>query len=305
MMRKKKLIFVLVFCMLFLTGCGKEKESGEEYRIYYLDTEEAGLVEESCAVSAKSTESRIEEVLELLAKQPDTIDYKSVFIHDVKVTDWARKMTKLDIHFNEKYRELDPVSELLLRASVVQSLVQIPGVSYVRFFVGDAPLTDRQGKETGYMRGEDFVQNTGSSLHSYQTADLRLYFSNGQGDGLVSEEVSVRYNSNMSIEKVITEQLLKGPSAPDAKAAIPPDTKLLSVSVKDRICYVNFDEGFLNIAEQVNPRVTVYSLVNSIIDAGGAEQVQILVNGEVNIVYQETVDLQKPLSENMELVEVE
>lgn len=304
--RKRGMILMAVVCVLFSTGCRKEEKPGEHgYRIYYLDTEEARLVEETCRIESKTTESRIDEVLKLLQEKPDAIAYKSVFISKVKVTDWELKSTKLDLHFNAEYRTLDSVSELLLRAAVVQSLVQVPGVSYVRFYVDGVPLTGEKGNDVGYMRGEDFVQNTGSSLHSYQSTDLKLYFSNGRGDSLVPEEIRVRYNSNMSVEKLIIERLMKGPSGMESKPVIPPETKLLSVSVKDRICYVNFDEGFLNVADQVNPKVTVYSLVNSLVDGGEATQVQILVNGETNIVYQETVDLSKPLSKDMEIIETE
>ena len=49
------------------------------------------------------------------------------------------------------------------------------------------------------------MENTGSSLHSYQVEKFRLYFSNAKGDRLGSETVKVRYNSNTSREKVIVK----------------------------------------------------------------------------------------------------
>lgn len=290
--------------IILLGGCGKGKElETGGYRIFYLDTDGTQLVEESCASGVATVEAKIEEVLKLLQEDPDTIDYKSVFSDNVSIQSWELQETKLRIYFNKKYKKLDRISELLLRAAVVQSLVQISGVDYVCFYVGDEPLANESGKETGYMRAEDFVQNTGSSLHSYQTANLVLYFSNAKGDRLSAEEVSVRYNSNMSVEKLIVEQILKGPVVSGDKAVIPGGTRLLGVSVKENVCYVNFDEGFLNVAEQVNPKLTVYALVNSIIDGGEASQVQILVNGETNITYQETIDLSKPLSKDAGLIE--
>lgn len=309
---KKRITAVILLSLLLCTalseGCEKKKEpNADEYRIYYLDSEETELVEEYCEAGEGKKEGRvegqIEEILKLLRAEPDTIEYKSVFIGDVRIEDWELKGTKLLLNFNEKYSQLDGASELLLRAAVVQSLVQISGVDYVSFFVEGEPLTDKEEREMGYMRAEDFVQNTGSSLHSYQTAKLRLYFSNSKGEELAKEEVSVRYNSNMSIEKLIVERLIKGPSAQGNKPVIPAEAKVLSVAVKDDVCYVNFDEGFLNIVEKVNPKVTIYSLVNSIIDNGGAEQVQILVNGESNVTYQETIDLSKPFVRNSDIIE--
>lgn len=307
--RTENIMFLcLVLCIAVLGGCEKKKEPAEdEYRIYYLDVEETELIEEYCEAGEgkkeEEVESQIEEVLRLLNEEPDTIDYKSVFIGGVSIKDWELNGTKLLLNFNEKYEELDRASELLLRSAVVQSLVQISGVDYVGFLVEDKPLLDEDEREMGYMRAEDFVQNTGSSLHSYQTAELTLYFSNDKGNGLVPEKVGVRYNSNMSVEKLIVERLMKGPAVQGSRPVIPAEAKVLSVSVKDNVCYVNFDEGFLNMVEKVNPRVTIYSLVNSIVDNGGANQVQILVNGENNLSYQEAVDLSKPFVKDSDLIE--
>ena len=301
--RKGKYIILLAF-LLLLCGCRRRKElETGGYRLFYLDTDGTQLVEEQCTADAGTVEGKVEEVLGLLKAEPDTIDYKSVFTDNVKIDSWELYETKLRLNFSKKYRKLDAVSELLLRAAVVQSLVQISGVDYVCFYVDGEPLASNSGKEAGYMRAEDFVQNTGSSLHNYQTANLTLYFSNEKGDRLSQEEVSVRYNSNMSVEKLIVEQILKGPSVAGDKAVIPAGTRLLGVSIRENVCYVNFDEGFLNVAEKVNPKVTVYALVNSIIDGGETSQVQILVNGEINITYQETIDLSKPLSKDPKLTE--
>lgn len=301
---KRALCFIMALCMLIFSGCGKGKEPEVgRSRVYYLDTEETQLVEESYALKADTVEGRIEEILKLLSEDPEDIECKSVFISDVRVESWEIKETKLTLYFNDNYNRLDTPSQLLLRAAVVQSLVQIAGVDYIRFYVGGNPLTDSEGNEIGYMRAEDFVQNIGSSLHSYQTANLVLYFSNSKGDRLSPEEKSVRYNSNISIEKLIVEQLIKGPSVPENKAVIPEGTKILGVSVRENVCYVNFDEGYLGIVEQVNPKIAVYALVNSIIDGGAASKVQILVNGETNIAYQEIIDLSKPFSRDGELIE--
>lgn len=78
---------------------------------------------------------------------------------------------------------------------------------------------------------------------------------------------------------------MKGHFAETYKKIIPMDTVLLGVSVKDDVCYVNFDNGFLNMTD-IQPEVTIYSIVNSIIRGGSASKVQILVNGDSNLKYQ-------------------
>ena len=198
---------------------------------------------------------------------------------------------------------MQKTEELLCRAAVVQSLTQIADVNLVKFYVGDETLTRSDGTEVGYMREEDFLQNAGASLHSYQEASLKLYYVNASGDKLVSETMKVRYNSNMSIEKVIVEQLIKGPRSKEMQAAIPSETKLLGISVRDGICYVNFNEGFLSPNYSIDPTVALSSLANSIIEGGTANQVQIAVNGDTNVLFQDVVDLSKPIERNLDVVE--
>ena len=73
--------------------------------------------------------------------------------------------------------------------------------------------------------------------------------------------------------------------------AIPPGSRYNPVS------YTHLD--------QVDPKLTIYSIVNSITASGSAGKVQILVNGETNLSYQETIDISQPFSMNADLIEEE
>lgn len=297
-------IVCILLCLSLLAGCrkGKEPEEGESF-ICYVNTEDTALVKEKYEVKGENAEERVQNLLNAMQKEPDSIEYKSVFPEKLKIQDWTLSDKKLEIHFNSTYEKLSAAKEVLLKAAVVQTLSQLSEVEYVCFFIENSPLTDNMGKEVGYMRAEDFVQNTGSLLYSYQVGELKLYFANEQGNALITENISVRYNSNTSIEKLIVEQLLKGPSKEGLYPVIPPETKVLGVSVKDNVCYVNLDEGFLNNTYTIDPKITIYAIVNSIVDGGASSQVQILVNGESDITYMGTVDLSKPLSRDQNLVE--
>ena len=121
----------------------------------------------------------------------------------------------------------------------------------------------------------------------------------------VVQSLDVRYSSNVSREKLIVEKLMQGPSGSGAYPMINPDANLLSVTIKDGICYVNFDSTFLTGAYDVLPEVTVYSIVNSLVEGTEAQQVQITINGETDAKYMETVDLSQPLEAKEELVAAE
>lgn len=305
-MKRKCLAACLVFCVLLLAACsGRNPIGDDDPCIYYVNAEGTRLIKEFFDFEGTSKEDRITRTLEALKAETDSVDYKSPFPEGLSVERWELQDTTLNLYFDDAYSELNSSEELLLRAAVVQTLVQISGIEYVRFFVQGKPLQDHNGQDMGYMRAEDFVQNVGSSLHTYQAGNFKLYFANEKGDRLLEEYVSVRYNSNMSKEKLIVEKLVKGPSGDGFYPVIAPETEILGVSVRDRICYVNFDDGFLNTSYKIDPNLTVYALVNSIAENHTVDQVQILVNGESDVIYQGSVDLSKPFSADFNYVEEE
>ena len=207
--------------------------------------------------------------------------------------------------FSAEYLEIEQLEEKLMRAAVVQSLLTVEDINAVSFSVDGEALKDSDGSIVGLMNEDDFVENTASSPSSYQTDTLVLYFANETGDKLVEQQVDVRYSSNVSKEKLIVEKLMQGPKGSGAYPTINPDTNLLSVTIKDQICYVNFDSTFLVSAYDILPEIAIYSLVNSLVTGTEAVQVQITINGESKATYMETVDLSQPLEKNMDLVAVE
>ena len=304
----KVFLLCLIGALLLTVGCSLVKESGKEsgkggMYIYYMNMEGTSLAKVEYTTMNSTEENMIEDMLQAMREEPESIENKSVFPLGVYVRDWVLTDEILDIHFSSAYGRMKPEEEVLLRAAVVLTLSQLKGIEYIDFFIEDEPLTDSMGNAIGYMGAEDFLQYKGSSLHLYQPRKLKLYFANENGDRLISEEVSVRYNSNMSIERLIVDQLIKGPSIDGLCPVIPPETKVIGVSVKDTVCYVNLDEGFLNNTCVSDPRVAVYAMVNSIVDGGASSQVQISVNGESNIKYMGIIDLSKPLSRDQNLVE--
>ena len=309
---KIKIRRILSVCLALLmlingvTGCGRHREPKEgETALYYINAEGTDLVKEAYKITGDSRNSRIRYALKSLKKEPDTIEYKSAFQNHTAVKSWSVTAGKMDLHLNDAFGKMNTTSRLLLEAAVVQTLTQIDGVGYVRFYQENKPVKDEHGKPEGYLCAADFVQNTGSSLHSYQSADLLLYYANAKGDKLKEESVKVRYDSNTALEKVIVEQLVKGPEDASEYPVISQDTEILSVSTKDGICYVNLDEECQNTKYKIDPRLSIYAIVNSITANGAAGKVQILIGGKANVQYQGSININKPFSADPAIVEEE
>lgn len=301
-------ITVCIAVLLVITGitaCGRREPKDGETALYYVNAEGTDLVKEAYRFTGDTRQARIAHALKDLKKEPDSIDYKSAFQNHTAVKEWTENDGKVDVHLNADFGSLNTVSKVLLEAAVVQTLTQIDGIGYVQFYQEDVPVKDRNGKVEGYLCAADFVQNTGSSLHSYQSADLLLYFANAKGDKLREESVKVRYDSNTSLEKVIVEQLVKGPEESSEYPVISPDTEILSVTTKDGICYVNLDAECQNTKYKIDPKVSIYAIVNSLTANEVAGKVQIMIGGKANVLYQDSVNLSRPFSADWTVMEEE
>lgn len=253
---------------------------------------------------AKDTDGLIQELLKKLATTPEGGSLEAALTDSVFVTDYTLDNGQLTLHFDPAYQDMDWIREILCRSAVVRTLCQIPDVEYVSFLIGDNPLMDLDKNPVGQMNADSFVENTGDAINEETVTTLTLYFANKSGDKLVKEKVNVTGSSNISVEKLVVESLIRGPVSGDTDyPTLPPGTKILSISTKDGICYVNLNDGFLEQGYNVTEAVTIYSIVDSLTELSGIIKVQILVNGETDLVYKESMRLDTIYERNLDIIE--
>ena len=154
------------------------------------------------------------------------------------------------------------------------------------------------------MAADTFIENAGNEINAYEKVNLRLYFANETGDRLVEENRrNVVYNSNISLEKLVVEKLVEGPTVEGAYPTINPATKIISVTVQDGTCYVNLNDDFLNQPYNVVSDVTIYSITNSLVELSNVNRVQISINGETNLSYRENMSLNTVFERNLDIME--
>ena len=303
-MKKGMLLFFLIGILCLLSGCSSQHEEEEDgYQIWYINQEETRLMYEYHDLQAKNAEGLIEEALEILREAPDDKELKTVLKDNVRMEGYSLEQDKLYLDFSVEYMEMPKVYEVLCRAAIVRTMCQIPGINYVGFRVAEQPLMDLDGKMVGLMNEEQFIENAGEEINAYKVADLTLYYTNKTGDKLRAQRVAMEYNSNISMEKLIVERLIAGPPFEGVNPAIPPDTKVLGIAVREGICYVNLDEGFLQAGYNVTESIPVYSIVNSLIENTSAKKVQISINGETNRIYRESITFDTIFEYHKELIE--
>lgn len=300
-MKKRKitaLVMALVLGAVAFSGCGK-KETESKYKIYYVNEEQGEVLAESFVPSEETTQTMLEEMTEKLNKK--NAEGHTLLPENIEIQSCVDDDGMIRVDFNQEYHDLNPVDEVLLRASIVKDYVQIPNIYLVTITAEGTPIVDYQGQEIGAMSLDSFLENTGKEIMAYQYKELNLYFTNEEGNQLVPEARQVYYNGNTPIEKVIVEQLLRGPGESGHYATLPSDTRIVGVSVADGIAYVNLGKQFVDEALPVDAQIPIYSIVNSLIDAGNVSQVQISINGDTSLLFKDKVDMNQLFQVNHEL----
>ena len=300
-MKKRKitaLVMALVLGAVAFSGCGK-KETESKYKIYYVNEEQGEVLAEGFVPSEETTQTMLEEMTEKLNKK--NAEGHTLLPENIEIQSCVDDDGMIRVDFNQEYHDLNPVDEVLLRASIVKDYVQIPNIYLVTITAEGTPIVDSQGQEIGAMSLDSFLENTGKEIMAYQYKELNLYFTNEEGNQLVPEARQVYYNGNTPIEKVIVEQLLRGPGESGHYATLPSDTRIVGVSVADGIAYVNLGKQFVDEALPVDAQIPIYSIVNSLIDAGNVSQVQISINGDTSLLFKDKVDMNELFQVNHEL----
>ncbi len=142
-------------------------------------------------------------------------------------------------------------------------------------------LLAQQNNQPAGTDGSD-GQGTGSLEPAATTAELTLYFSDDQAMYLLPEQRKVTIGEGESIEEAVVRELIKGPSGAGLKRTIPPETSLLSLSTENGVAGVNFSKGIQDsrYGGSAGESMLIYSIVNSLTELPGINQVQILVEGK-------------------------
>lgn len=306
MKRKKYLLLLLSISICYLLfGCENTEESVniEGWKLFYVDSTEYKIVSEPFIQTGSTIEELLEEYIKGLERPPEEFGHKKAKPDDVQIKNYKYQDSGvLTLYFDASYYSMSSVTELLCRAVIVKTLCQIEGVDYIEFFVNEQPLV-LSGEVQGMMKQDDFVDNTGEQSAFKQTVLLTVYFTDDSGSCLHDSVLEVDYDGSKTMEQLVVEQVLCGPvkGKSDLRPVISPKTKLLKVTTTNGICYVNLDENFLKKVSGVAPEVTVYAIVNSLIELTSVNKVQLSVNGE-EIEKFHDMDFSVPLDRNLELV---
>ena len=278
-------------------------EEGTVYDLYYLDHDETVLLTMPYVHDNDSTDDLLRQLMTRLNERERRQDGHSLLPGEVTINAYTISEGVLDLEFSESYRNIDASREILLRAGVVFTFLQVPQINEVSFRIGAEPLRDLKGNEVGRMDAADFADFGENPSGSYRYDSFVLYFASKDGKKLVEEKRNVYYRRNLRRERVIVEQLAKGPMEKDHYPTISESTLVNDIRIYDGVCYLDLNGAFVDYQENVPARTAVYSVVNSLTASGDITMVQITVDSDATRMMDDSVSLYRYYRWNSKILE--
>ena len=301
-------VLALVLACSLLTGCTVETQEekvdsgSNQYYLYYVNKDETKVVKERYQPEQESAEFMLQDFTGILNAQEGSGDNLALLPSGVQLVTYRLNESLLELEFNSDYSEMSRARDILVRAGVARTFLQIPGVTGIKIFIESEELKDSKGQAVGVIDGNTFVEMWGSDKDAYRYDTFTLYFTDKTGEHLVAEQRNVYYKRILPRERVILEQLAKGPMVKGHYPTIPQETEILGVEVSDDVCYVDFSSAFSDSGIDIPVNTMIYSVVNSLLDTASADKVQISVEGDTEATLSDGTSLYSLFSKNTDLV---
>ncbi|NLW91943.1 MAG: GerMN domain-containing protein [Syntrophomonadaceae bacterium] len=136
---------------------------------------------------------------------------------------------------------------------------------------------------------------------------VTLYFGDNQAEYVVAEKRTVEITAPATAEKkgaAIVKALITGPQTKGLFATLPPETRLLSIKVKDSIAYVDFSQELISKhwGGSAGETMTIASVVNSLTEIKEINKVQFLVEGKQQDSLLGHWDTSSPIARNKDII---
>lgn len=291
------LLLVIILSLAVFSACNSD---GIKIKVFFKHSAKNELREETRTVEAEkdaSARTIARLAVNELIKGPKAEGSKSVISKSAKLISLAVNENVATVNMSKHYLEKKGVDELILRFAIVNTLCDIKGIDGVVIQVeGNNLVSETTGKEIGVLRMDDNIV-----FAPEDKLAVTLYFPDKSFEHLSGEVRRIDVQNALSLEKIVVDELFKGPQNKELSASVPQGTKLLSIEVKDKVCFVNVTKEFVAVSGSSATTMALYSVVNSLCTLKNIESVQILINGEAGVEFGNFV-LDIPYEANYSLV---
>ena len=273
-----------------------------KYTIYYTNSSRDKLIARDCKIDeSASVEEKVKALLDNMNIRSSSKDEYVIKPENVNLLEVNVKGKTVNLNYTTTYKQMNSQTELLFRAAVVKMVTQIDDIVYVHFYIDGKEAEYEDGSIIGLLKSNDFTESD-SNIGEMNWRNVQLYYADEDGTGLVKVKEILAYNKNMSVEKMIVQRLISGPTTQNCYSSLPEGVKLLGVSVVDKVCYVNLSEEFADELVNVASEVEIYSIVNSLCSLDYIDSVKIFINGDYSKEFKDNISLDRLYKYNQSLV---
>ncbi len=305
-MRYRRLIAAFacaVWMLLSLSGCA-EREGLLEVRIAYQtasesNTEVFGYMTRK--IMTADPERLCSLVIQLAMTEPSDESLTSVFpkkttVRSVNISENG----VVTVDFSEEYASLTDIRRTIADYCVVLTLFALSDV--VDLGIRGVVITIEGAGDRYLLTPDDIVDNTDfMRLRDYEFV---VYFPNREQGTLEADVFSRTLSDAEHPAESIVSILMDGRRSDGSVSRIvSSSTVLLGLEIHNRICYLDFNESFLNvpIENEAGYSLKLYAFVNSLCELSYIDRVQFLINGE-NISSESYDQFDTPYSPDLSLV---
>ena len=133
MNRIRTVVWLVIVSALFCAACGSESqpESGKVYNIYYVDNDETKTLAREYVSETEESQELLAELLGQWGEIPSKFEYKAPLASGFGLTGYTIDNGQITMNFDEHYKEMDRVREVLMRAAIVRPVTQVSEINYV------------------------------------------------------------------------------------------------------------------------------------------------------------------------------
>ena len=294
MRRRLSFLFLAITLLLgtALGGCSGIREGG--YYVLRENLERQGeadslLVEE--AVTLAAAPDPLTGLISAFATQPKSRSLRSALPEEMEILSWKTESGEVAVTLSAGYEALSPMDQTVLSCALAGTLCQLEEVRSVTLLVGDEAVV--RG-----LTADDAVFRDGEA--DPEERQVRLYFTDSDGRYLSQEVHGLSLGEEeTSLERIVLEELFRGPFSDSLRSAVPAGTAVRSVTTEDGLCTVDLSGEFVSARADsaLGQRLSVYAIVNTLTALPEVERVRILAEGEAVTDYA-YLDLSRTFTEN-------
>ena len=278
-MIKRFLAVLAVLSMITgLTSCmGRNDTSNKDkLSVYYINSasyENGGDYIEAFDYYLSDNEDMINNALDYLGRPPADSGLKSSLVKGTTIYSYDLKDRVIDVNLSPAYMLLNELEKAAVKCCLTLTLCGISEVEYLNIYV-DEKLVDEK-LEPRMMIIEDTDTNELEKR-------ICLYFPEENNYYLREEFRVLTVGQDVSVAEYVVEELIKSTQAEGLCPSIPEGARLISAELKNGVCIVNFSREFVDSrpVTAAGQRLTIYSIVNSLVGLDNIDAVVFHIEGE-------------------------